>query len=414
MDRHKKCYVFCYRDIFILVAVSLYCLHLLRNISQIFAVMAPLFSLCGAFLFFSPNKRLDRSGFVILLFFLVSSILPVAYSIFWFPDENYQLPLVRFFYVLPFFIFCLFVVDNKKSVCLVLKVYSFYIALASITLFYQTVWGPISWFADASEREGLVRFSSLVGSLTAFGIFSIFALPIIFLIFENLWLKIVLSLLVIGGGLISLQKAAIVNFIIITLLIFFFENKKIKINILISLLVVALILLASYFFNLNYIVATVDNILRIREGAGQSDVAVFQSLLDRLWGLPSVLFSAYGESGLLLGVGLVGGSGTFGFSDYPMSHNGFFDLLFLGGLPYFLTFCLIISFVFFRILTSWKIVEKSEDLKFLKLSLYILILFILNFAFAGALYYQPYGGVVFYSLVTYFCLHVNEIRNGTV
>jgi|GEM_PF-2540355 len=396
------------RHVFIFLAITLYCFHILRNVYELYAIVPPIFCLfSNIYYILSLKRRFDRDGVVILGIFVFISLSPIVYSFFWYPDESYLNPLIRFLYLFPFFAFCVLAIDSRHLICFALKIYSVFIVFSALSLLYQVFFGPISWFTYFSEREGLIRFSSLMGSLTSYGIFSIFCIPVILFIFNNFWLKLTMLFLVVLGCLVSLQKAAIINLIIFSFLCFIFEGKLIKFKIIKIYFFGFFLLLISYILDIKYIVRTVDNVVRLRDGSGKSDVNVYQSIIDRMWELPSNLYATHGWEGMIWGVGLVGGSGTLGFSEYPMSHNGFFDLLFLGGFFYLCAFCFIVLFVFFRIFSFKKIIT-SDRLS--KSAFYIIILFILNFAFSGAIFYHPYGGIVFYLLISYFCLYCNELN----
>src|SRR5690606_15148779 len=97
--------------------------------------------------------------------------------------------------------------------------------------------GPVWWFAEASQREGLTRYASLVGSLTAYGVYGSFALPIIYFLCRNKYLKVAGLIFVVAGLLVTLQKAAIANLVIFLLLLIITEPWKVKVSVLIGICV---------------------------------------------------------------------------------------------------------------------------------------------------------------------------------
>lgn len=398
--------------VFMVVSVSLYCLHSLRGLSILFAVVPMLVSMGFALVevsFFKPI-RMEKFAIFSVAIFLVFSFFPIFTSYLSYGHEDYIYSFFRYFYLVPFFLLAILCVRSETVLIGVLKTYVFFILLAAFSIFYQYFNGPISWFPEASVREGLVRFSSLVGSLTAYGVYFIFALPVLIFLFKNGLLKFAILFFIVLGALLSLQKAAVVNLLLLFMMLFFFERGRFRLWVVLSALLLGVLLALAYFFELTYVVSTVDNVLRIGEGAGSSDVSIVEGVLDRLWALPSVLYERHGELGLLLGVGMVGGSGTLGFPEYPMSHNGFFDLLFVGGVGSFVAFLMLFSYCFVRVWTAKKNADVEHNVS--KVSMYILLLFLFNFAFAGILYLQPYGGVIFYSVLVFFCFGSTRSLHG--
>lgn len=397
---------------FIFLATGAYLLHTLRNISELYSGIPLLISIVG-FLLYSLNRtKVDSVGFYALLLFILSYLLPLTYSYLWYPDESYTISFARYLYMIPFALFCILAIKSTAHYVFLLKVFSFFILLGGFSIFYQIVLGAISWFPEASEREGLVRFSSLAGNLTAYGIFGGLALPIIYFLFDNKMIRYCSLGIVIIAMLCTLQKAAIVNIALFFMLLFFSGAMINKLKIIgFVVFVLPLLIFVFYFLEVSYVVATVDNIFRFKEGSGASDVTFAQSLLDRLWFLPSQLYEMHGSSGLIFGVGMVGGSGTLGFPDYPMAHNGIFDLLFIGGILNLLAFSTLVIFILWRLKNLEKYcIAQSYPHTVIKVSIFIYLLIMVNMLFAGPLHVQPYGGVIFYAVTVFVCLRPDEIR----
>ncbi len=392
----------------VVLVVSLYCLHMLRNLSEVYSVIPPIVALIFAFLFLFELKPYNFQGLTVLILFFFSYLLPIIYSFFWYPDENYITSIGRYFFLVPFLFFSIVAIDTPRLLVVSMKTYSFFVIAGAFSIFYQVEFGAVNWFAEASEREGLVRFSSLLGNLTAYGTFAAFSLPVIFHLYKGRAVRFVSLALVVLAMLMTLQKAAVVNLGVFIVLIFLFGSRSFKLKALFGgAFIIPAALVISYYSGSDYLVATIDNVLRLQDGSGNSDVSIYQSILDRLWFLPSVLYELHGLLGMLLGVGLVGGSGALGFPDYPMAHNGFFDLLFVGGVVNLVFFLLLFILVLTRIHRLLGISESGDNSlnsDLLSSCYYIFILFFVNFAFSGLLYLHPYGGVVFYSITTFICL----------
>lgn len=396
---------FVYRkdSFWLVLVVSLYCLHVLRHIFPIYAVLAPMLSMLAAGWLFNRSAKLNASGMLCLGCFVFTAMLPLVYSYLWYPDEEYLTPSLRYFYLLPFLLFSIVVVDSKRLVIIALRVIVFFVVLGACTIFYQVAFGAISWLAEPSEREGLVRFSSLLGSLTAYGVYGGLALPLAFFLLPKGLVRLTATAVIIVALLMTLQKAAVVNVLLFLMLAFYIGPRMMKLSIAFGVSVGLLAIIIAYALEFNYVVATIDNVFRLRPQAGASDVALLQSMLDRVWELPSHLYTMHGFWGMTLGVGLVGGSGTLGFSNYPMAHNGFFDLLYIGGALNLFCFLFLFCFVMYRLRLFHKAVNDDVSGSLYRASFCALIMFFVNFLFAGVLYFQPYGGLVFYLLVSFFC-----------
>ena len=390
---------------FLFCVVSTYCLHIARNITPLFAGLPIIFSVLSVYCFiFKERLYLDRQGALLMSVFLLSIILPFFYSFFHFPDESYLMASARYFYMVPFLVFLLFFDFKVDNLIFLIKIFVIFVMLGGSSLFYQTVFGEIAWFPEPSEREGLVRYSSLVGSLTSFGIAAGLALPLALIAFKSFFVRVVVICFIIISMLFTLQKAAVVNIFLFFLFCLFFSDFKNKLAVsFLSAIVFSSLLVVVYYFDFDYAVATIDNVLRLRDDSGVTDVDLISSIFDRLWELPSKLYLKYGDYGLIFGVGFVAGSGALGFIDYPMSHNGFFDLLFLGGLLNLFCFLLLSSFVFYRLILYRKLFKYIDRQLWWMLTCLIFVFFLLmlNMAFSGVVFIQPYTGIVFYSIVVF-------------
>lgn len=398
--------------VLIAIVAGSYLLHMLRNISELYSAFPIMISGIGCLFYLMRRGKIDILGFGVLLVFILAYFLPLIYSYLWYPDESYMIPFARYLYIIPFAIFCVFAITNINSYVYLLKVFAVFILIGGFSIFYQIIFGPILWFPDASEREGLVRFSSLVGSLTAYGIFGGLALPVIYFLFENKTIRNICLVVIVMAMLCTLQKAAIANIALFVIFLSLSSSLLTKLKI-IGFVVFGLpiAIFIFYYLDVSYVVATVDNILRLKEGSGDSDVPFFQSILDRLWFLPSQLYDMHGPSGMLYGVGMVGGSGTLGFPEYPMAHNGLFDLLFIGGILNFLVFAILVIFVLLRLSVLKKIcAPQSFPHDVLKVSIFIYVLLLINMLFAGPLHVQPYGGVAFYAITVFICLRCDSLK----
>lgn len=386
------------------ITIVLYGFHLLRNIYFMYTAIPFLFPIIALMILSIQGKATcNKKGLFITAIFLVGSLLPIIYSFFWFPSVNYAVPIGRYLYMYPFVLFMSFVLKDIRIYIYALKVLALMVVICGLSIIYQTLTGhAVDWFSDPSIRGGLVRYASLLGSLTAYGGCAVFALPIVMYLYQNKWIKLLFTGIIVIALLLTLQKAAIFNLLILFVLFFICSSRKEKLNLFI-LLVILLILVI--FLHSKYIDLTMGNFFHIG-GYQRIDVSVGQSIMQRIWQLPSVLFNRYGVEGLLFGVGLVGGSGLFGLSSYPMSHNGIFDLLFLGGLLNLFLFIWFLLWIFI-VIRRYRVNSEKQYLC-RKTSIFILILFIFNFPMGGIIYFQPYGGMFFYLLACHYLQNLND------
>ena len=397
------------QHLFIVLIVAAYSLHLTRNLNITLGAAPILLSFVGIlFCLINPKSQvLNRNCFYVLLGFSFLTFLVSIYSFIWYPEESYLYAYARYFYMFPFLIFLLLSDFKFDQLLTVFKVYLFFIVLGGLSLFYQSFYGPVYWFPEASEREGLVRFSSLVGSLTSYGIAAGIALPMVLISVKSNLYKISLLMVLIVSLLYTLQKAAVINILLFAVyFVFFYKFKNKYLICSATFLFVLLSISIAYYFDFDYVVKTIDNVFRIREGSGESDVHILDSIVDRLWSLPSVLYQKYGAYGVIFGVGLVAGSGALGFVEYPMSHNGFFDLLFIGGVINLMSFILLISIVVYRLSLFYKSCCLLGNDKANQSSCILFVFFqlMINMLFSGVVYFQPYTGIIFFSIVV-FSLH---------
>ena len=195
----------------IVVVTSLFCLHLVRNIFPQFPYVVWVVTLACSVIFFTPRK-IDRSGAVALAFLAFAMAYSILMSFVQVPNEHYLQAIGRFGFVWPYAFFVLAVLSDWTRVRLALQTFAVWVAIAGATILMQTMFGEVNWFALPAVRDSSIRYASLAGSLTIFGIVGGFTLPIVFFFFQrNPWLRSVLFSLVSLGLLLGLQKASIVN-----------------------------------------------------------------------------------------------------------------------------------------------------------------------------------------------------------
>jgi len=345
-------------------------------------------------------KKIDWIGLCYVTIYTLISIYPIYITIISNKADSDIFAIGRYIYLAPILISTVIIANRADRLRLILILYILIILCGALSMFYQVFFGPVSWFPDASERDGLIRYSSILGNLTILGVAGAFSLPAIYFLINSRILKVFFLVFIGTGMLLTLQKAAVAN-ILIFLTIIIFEELREK-NLKKILYAVSVILFFSGFviyFEFDYIVSSVNNLLRVNDEFLYTDVSFYQSVVDRIWNLPSKLFLEYGMEGMIFGVGLIGGGGVLGFEDLPMAHNVFFEFLFIGGILYLIAFCFLVCISvnnFFK--------AKHEIKPFLSLynaAFYILIIFLINLPFSSGIQYQPVSGSLLYCLIGY-------------
>jgi len=358
-------------------------LHLLRNVSPVFAVLT-IAMLCAVTIVIFWRGIVIRSSangpFVFLLACMMFAVLNSYAAV---PGESYLDKIPRFFLTVPF----LFVgaMISRQQLRQFLLFSAMFGALGGLSLIVQVGIGPISWFAESSERGGLVRYASILGSLTILGTFAGIAMSAAYFIKGNTYVRGATILLISIGCILSLQKAAILNMLLFMLLIAAREIKS-KRYMMICMAVgvaVVLILFLNIYFS-DYLDLGINTFFHTDSSVQVDDVDPIEGFVQRLWDLPSRLFEAYGWQGLLMGVGLVGGSGSLGFPDYPMAHNFVFDMLFIGGLPYLCVYAYVLISTMLRV---YRLGTQRTDTD--NAALFCLAFYIFNLPAATGIQFHP-------------------------
>jgi hypothetical protein len=305
----------------------------------------------------------------------------------------------RFVFALPLLFAFFLYTDSWSTLRGHLVTFVVFFALASLTIPLQLVTGPVSWFAAASERAGLDRYSSLVGSLTAVGIIA--GCFLVLIQATKPVLRMILALVIVVSVAVSLSKAGIAN-LAIAAIVLMFLNRKSHVKLLLTASIALMVAVAGYVgipplrdrLNASLVsfgVAT-DSVVNF-------DQTLLDGALDRLVYWPSMNFAGLADIGNPL-VYIFGGG--FGMADTalvpasdslaPMAHNQFAEAItvfgFLGGGLLIAAMLLIL----YRLLQLYRIRPVVEA----QLIIWTYILFLFNSIFANGTLYQPAGASIFY------------------
>lgn len=374
----------------ILFSSSVILLHLLRNVSDVYYVILGFWMLlAGAYILLRLEKNVEAlllAVFLIVYVAVISNVADVA--------ENPIIGIFRLFYLAPFVVFLFSTEFSENQVKVFWIIVLLFIIGSAISLLFQFYSGPVSWFADSSERAGVERFSSLAGSLTVFG--SIVGVGIFVAAFfvKSSIIFFIAFVLLTAGAMLSLQKMAIANYIIGVSVLLFTKKIRVRRRIELAVFLLLAITLGIYFiFNSGNFEAYTSYITAIfsKDAADVYDVSIWESIIDRFSELPMAVVDYWGWS-LLLGVGVYGGAGGLGYQDYPMAHNLLLEIIAIFGIP---IGCVVIYFLWRYTVFAFRAVAQNRTPSTTLSGLtYILLTF--SSLFTGTLFYHPVIGLIFW------------------
>lgn len=386
MTRHNKYYDF---SIYLLIWSIFF--HLLRNVSGAYvALQAGIFVLC-AVLFCRRFEVWKSDGLLIVALVSISFyvlLLSVIYN-----DEYGEaaLGIFRFVSLIISLLSALIIIRSGK-VDAFWRCFSIFVALCAFSLYFQFVFGAIDWFAEASERAGFSRYASLAGSLTVYGVICGMAIVSSFYYFTG-WQRIFLIVVIVSGGFISLQKAAIANAIVAAICIAIMQKVSLK-NVLRHGLVIGV--LGIFVLWSSGLADIAEIAFKSSVGAAgdglQSDVSLLQSAFDRLVELPGIVFDFYGFNRMFWGVGVFGGAGSLGYSELPMMHNAYFDIVSIAGIPVFIG---LLAYFFSLMLKAYRCWRGGVVYNVVgKVTILVFFMSMINMFFASGNFFQPVIAIV--------------------
>lgn len=301
------------------------------------------------------------SGFIASIFYLyvLYSIMLVCWSAIYMQSLAFLPGIPRLFLVLVFSFLVFTLVKKEEHFKIMLRIFLFCYVVAALTVFYQIIYGEISWFASSHLRARLDRYSTILGSLTIYGSIVGYGLIMVYssvLIEKKLILKIILFFILLSGAFFSLSKSGIVMIGLSFIVYLLFDFKSIikrtsfksLLYLILFLVIVALILLQIEEYRNYYnaiVTQTIGSKSILSSGTGvlmDSPRVSLESIEKRLFHFSSEMLKEYGNIVYFIGVGLQGGAGTLGVTDngvhFTSAHNALGDLFFIGGLPYLLIF----------------------------------------------------------------------------
>lgn len=297
--------------------------------------------------------------------------------------------LSRFLFCVPIFLGLAAFTDDHRDARHHLETFVVFFAVAAATLPMQFVTGPIGFFANQSERGGLTRYASLVGSLTAVGVVGGCYVAMAHGVRARLRVPVIVIIAV--SLMTSLSKAAIAN-LILGIAAFALLERRI-LPLLRGALALAIAAIPALF-----IPAVGDRLAVVLSSFGISldgtpvsnDVSVIQSGIDRLTTLPAMNIAALDDLRSMM-VYLVGGGFGMGNTALvpedavlaPMAHNQFVEMFTVFGLVPTVAGLVVIG------AAVWRLVQRRQESSVHAAVLAALVLLLANSIFANGTFYQP-------------------------
>lgn len=333
---------------------------------------------------------------------------------------------VRYFLTMPMACVAYWACSNPKSAKGVLLAFCYIVLLGSLTIPLQYLLGPIHWVTEPGVRANMVRYASMLGSLTITGTVLPYAVLIALTLHINKFMKISLVVALIICSAFTFQKAALVGIPLAILLYLCYDREHRIWTILALGLAVVSIGIATNILLRDWAPwATATRYALAAFQIGESSVAlgwdftVQQSLVARLTTLPQQsladLYSYRGPIGFLFGggFGMVGEALMRpGDSEFITSHNGYIDLVLIGGLVHLVAFLGLACNIRGAIradLRSNGDGRMSTDVSVALIGLVTLML--LSFLGGGALTYQPVTGCLFWTVAGIAWRSENRLRS---
>jgi hypothetical protein len=291
------------------------------------------------------------------------------------------------------FFFFSFLIKKKNTFVNIFKIYVFFYFLGSLSLLYQIFFDVnLSFLADPYEREGLLRFSTTLGSINIYSSTVFFACLIVFIFIKNFFFKFLLIYIFLTTALLTLSKSGFVN-VIFFIFFLLFKKNYFQIFFLLILFYINIIFsdkLLIYFTSLInnlYFVGIIDNTIRT------------DSLINQIYFRLNLNYFIDNMNlyKFLIGYGIVGGQGVFGlpFAFTGTTHNQFYDLITIMGIFGLLCFIYILKSNLFFLLSLKK---KDQVAIFL---IFCVLVSIINMFFFNGFIFSPYTSLFIWMSIVY-------------
>jgi len=411
-------------NLFVLLYILLN-LHMLRNISLVGYLAILAFVYIPIMLYCLPrfmNVRLGPVGHWFVLYFITA----LWSALVTFMDYGINVGVyasVRYFMTMPIALAAFWFLPNEHSMRKMLWMFCLIVLIGLLTIPLQYVVGPIAWFAQPGGRAGMVRYSTLLGNLTAAGGVVPYAIFITLVLQLNPFLKVLLLGGLCVGAVLTLQKSALLGIPLALGVYIVYCGRQLykRPRKLIGILAIGLLAIIIGGAVVSFLgtwpvwqkaVAYAGAAFVLEENvetvaARGGDVSIQESIRTRLFDQPqralADLYKFKGGGGYLLGggFGMVGESLVRpGDSPFVTAHNGYVDFVLIGGFFHLLAFC---GLVYSTLRSQWVWLKNcranklSDEIPTSFIG--VIIIALVSLLFSGGLTFQPVTGCLFWMIV---------------
>ncbi len=387
----------------------------LRHLSIIYYIIV--FSILSFFILktkrpiFKIGQKIPASMGFFIIFFILTIFSIIWSGIYWVSLDFIQ-AAPRAVLMLVVVVVLLSNLRSEEEFIKILKIILFCYFFAALTLLFQIYLNePISWFARQVGRGGMVRYASILGSVTIFPsiVGYCFLIASSNLISNRLYLRLLFVTFITITTFFTISKAGVaILFLSMTIYLIFYyrsfipSNFKIKKKMVsISLFILIFLISINIDFISTYYNTTLTHSLGTNNILYNSDTVILDAptlsidiITNRLFQWTSIMIENYGPIVYFSGIGLQGAGGVFGFKYYGMAHNALGDLFFMGGFLYLSVFL----FLYLTVqIFLWKNIKEPLAKIFFTLN----IVFFINLLYASGSIFQPSISIPFWLSLVY-------------
>lgn len=318
--------------------------------------------------------------------------------------------------ILTFAIFNYFV--NRGSIDKIFAALVILFLLAVLSIIIQIIYGHIPFFGNEfyhTARYGIYGYSSIVGSVVAYGVS--FYTPVLYIYlrtynqyFKNITKGFVISIIFIGAVL-AMSKAGLINIVLCLFIMTLFIFKKKNYQIFITIFVFTV--LAMYISDTFYtgLVGLYANTTGHEIVDGAINTTHYHSIIDLALERVSLRFFPdgllYSNVDYIFGVGVYGSAGSLAISGVTTTtHNAYVDIYLMGGIIAILSLLSLMSAVQFRLISIF-LSSRSEIELILIFSNFMLFF---NMLFFNGALMHPVIASSFWVSIAYLILLKSRIK----
>lgn len=366
--------------------------------------------------YFFIRQKNNYSNKILVITFILSfiyvGIISIIYQERW-DHSNFDLLISfgRLFIAPVMLILLLGLVQKPRDITNSLNLYVAIFILAFLSLLLQNIVGHLYIFGidiyDGNDlttsRYGIVGYSSIIGSVTSYGVcFSTAVFIIYFKLHLHPYIKGLLISLIYLGAILTTSKAGFINIFLSFFLMTLFLNKNQNFKVLSSVL---------FFMIMAFLFVPVINsgVLGIYVNTTGHEILgvvkrndIYIPILDRAFNRAFYTFDAGLFTSIkdyIFGIGVFGGGGVFKSSYTGTYHNSYFDIYTIGGLFFLITTIIVFSHNLYNLFNTY--IKRDDQLALCFLLSNSLLFFNMLF-FNGAIFHPLISFSFWISLIYLF------------